>query len=217
MVVQGREREPRTPFTHSVRWKSRHRQQHRQLSVRPACAPERVSPIKSSNELEDSTYRGFSHAGGHSVPARSPTFSHPGVFNNKSTWMVWPCALLKHRVRCGSFRWIGPTVSCCASSEALRWKYASVRKGRGVRSEEVGCHLLFRSSCATPNCASVCICGDYPPQSPSPMPPRLRTEPNPTSRSYQGILRRLIPTSHGRQYLHNKVKSKRNNCIFNAF
>lgn len=141
----------------------------------------------------------------------------PVCLNNKSTWMVWPCALLKHRVRCGSFRWIGPTVSCCASSEALRWKYASVRKGRGVRSEEVGCHLLFRSSCATPNCASVCICGDYPPQSPSPMPPRLRTEPNPTSRSYHGILRRLIPTSHGRQYLHNKVKSKRNNCIFNAF
>ena len=100
---------------------------------------------------------------------------------------------------------------------ALRWKYASVRQRRGARSE-VGCHLLFRSSRAAPNCASVCICGDHPPQSPSPMPPRLCTEPNPTSRSYQGILRRLIPTSHGPQYLHNKVKSKRDTWFFfNAF
>ncbi|TKS75142.1 BMP/retinoic acid-inducible neural-specific protein 3 DBCCR1-like protein 1 [Collichthys lucidus] len=36
------------------------------------------------------------------------------------------------------------------------------------------------------------------------MPPRVCAEPNPTSRSYQRILRRLNRTSYGAQYLQNK-------------
>lgn len=42
------------------------------------------------------------------------------------------------------------------------------------------------------------------------MPPSLHAQLSPTSRSYQGILRRLIPTSHGLQYLQNQVKKQTN-------
>ena len=124
MVVQGEgERETRMPFTHSVRWRSRHRQQRRQLSVRPACAPERVSPIKSRNELRGQqlstllTLRVVIWSPHDHRRCLTPVCLKKINKKNKSTWMVWPCALLKHRVRCGSFRWIGPTVSLCASSE----------------------------------------------------------------------------------------------------
>lgn len=127
--------------------------------------------------------------------------SLPGRFDPVRSWSIASAAT----------RSVGLDLysSYCASSEALRWKYATVKKRRGTRSEEVGSHLLFHSSCAASNCASVCVCGDNPSQSPFPMPPRLCAESNSTSRSYQRILRRLIPTSDGPQYLQNKVKKKK--------
>lgn len=47
------------------------------------------------------------------------------------------------------------------------------------------------------------------------MPPSLHAQLSPTLQSYQGIFRRLIPTSHGLQYLQNQVKktNKQNNNI----
>ncbi|KAI4829435.1 hypothetical protein KUCAC02_023476, partial [Chaenocephalus aceratus] len=63
---------------------------------------------------------------------------------------VSPARSGSRRVRCDSFRWIGPTETTAHRVSA--WKYATVRKRRRVHS---------------------------------------RKEPNPTSRSYQGMLRRL--------------------------
>lgn len=131
----------------------------------PCMRPERVSPIKSRNELEDSGERRFSHAGPRLVPAHLPNPKHTGVLN----WRVYLGGLTLRALeaprplRLIPLDWTYRTH--CASSEALRWKYATVKKKkRGARSEEAGCHLLFRSSCASLNCASVCICGDNLPQ-----------------------------------------------------
>lgn len=84
---------------------------------------------------------------------------------------------------------------------------------RGARSEEVGCFVpqivrefefvseIFSTTTKTTKILFIFF----------QMPPSLHAQLSPTSRSYQGILRRLIPTSHGLQYLQNQVKNKQTN------
>jgi len=84
-----------------------------------------------------------------------------------------PSGVLKHLVFLECWRPCAPDASSPLRLVLLDWTYSAYcaaseahKEDTSARSEEeeeeVGRHLMFRSSFAAHNCASVCICGDNP-------------------------------------------------------
>lgn len=200
----------------SVHREPRHRQQPPRLPP-PPCAlcmrPQRASPIQSSSGLEDASPGVRAPAGPRTLIEFPNTQFSP---NYQSTWKV-------RAAPAGEEQALGASrpprlIPCewtyfdrCAPSLCL--ELCHCEEEHSSEEEEAGCRLVFRARCAAPNSASVCICDDNPPQSPRPMPPRRRADPNSTSPSDQRISRSLIPASDGLHLLKKVKKKKKSNKI----
>lgn len=106
--------------------------------------------------------------------------------------------LVEHRVRCDSFRWVGPTTAHRLSTGSMPLRGRAIWRGSMSFSVLLKVRLSVRLFAIVAKIFS---------KVPFQMPPHLCVETNSTSPAYQGILRTLIPTGHGRLYLEKRVKT----------
>lgn len=144
----------------------RHSQQQQQLSVRPACAPSAFPP--SATEW----------VRGQQPPALLTCVVATGSPKRPVSIIDLPGSRWRRLVSSGL------DLQCLLlvlGGSPLEIQLPLRKRKKGARSEETGCHLLFRSTYAQPNCTSVCICGENPREekSFSDAAPRVhRAEPN---------------------------------------